>query len=88
MVSPALVALTGDALVVDFSVEMTVELDVHPAPSGLDDLDLGEQSEAEAAMTGGRRLRRSTSALGREDRGPRRPVPISFCPEESIQHHR
>jgi hypothetical protein len=49
MLSPALVALNRDAFVIDQSVETSVDLDGHRAPSDLDELALGEDPEADAA---------------------------------------
>ena len=49
MLSPVLAALSRDGFVNDQSVESTVDLDGHRAPSDLDDLALGEESEADAA---------------------------------------
>ena len=49
MLSPALVELNRDVFVIDQTVESTVDLDSHRAPSDLDELGLGEQPDAEAA---------------------------------------
>ena len=49
MLSPALVALNRDAFVIDESVETTVDLDGHRAPSDLDELGLGEELETSAS---------------------------------------
>jgi hypothetical protein len=49
MLSPGLVSLNRDGFVVDHSVETTVDLHGHRAPSGLDDLVLGEEPDADAA---------------------------------------
>jgi hypothetical protein len=48
MLSPALVALNRDAFVIDQTVETTVDLDGHRAPSDLDELNLGGEPEVEA----------------------------------------
>jgi hypothetical protein len=49
MLSPALVALNRDAFVIDQIVETTVDLDSHRTASDLDDLDLDDEPDAEAA---------------------------------------
>jgi hypothetical protein len=49
MLSPALVALNRDAFVIDDGVESTVDLQGHRAPSDLDELALGDESELEVA---------------------------------------
>jgi hypothetical protein len=49
MLSPALVALNRDAFVINQGVETTVDPHGHCAPSGLDDLVLGEEPDADAA---------------------------------------
>ena len=49
MLSPALVALNRDAFVVDETHETTVDLDGHRAASDLDELDLDDESDSEAA---------------------------------------
>jgi hypothetical protein len=49
MLSPALAALNRDAFVIDQSVETTVDLDGHRAPSDLEELALGEEPEEDAA---------------------------------------
>ena len=49
MLSPALVALHRDAFIIDGSVETTVDLDGHRAPSDLDELALDDEPDAEAA---------------------------------------
>jgi len=49
ILSPSLVALNRDAFIVDGTAETTVDLDAHRAASDLDELVLGEDSEADAA---------------------------------------
>ena len=49
MLSPALVALSRDAFVIDQSIETTVDLDGHRAASDLDELALDDEPDAEAA---------------------------------------
>jgi hypothetical protein len=49
MLSPALVALNRDAFVLNESPETTVDLDGHRAASDLDELDLDDEPDAEAA---------------------------------------
>ena len=49
MLSPALVALNRDTFVVDESAETTVDLDGHRAASDLDELDLDDEPDSEAA---------------------------------------
>lgn len=49
MLSPALVDLNRDAVVIDEELETTVDLDGHRASSGLDELALDDEREAEAA---------------------------------------
>jgi hypothetical protein len=49
MLSPALVALNRDAFVSDQSVETSVDLDGHRAASDLDELNLNEGYDVEAA---------------------------------------
>ncbi|MGZ6565461.1 MAG: hypothetical protein ACXVH1_39075 [Solirubrobacteraceae bacterium] len=49
MLSPALVALNREALVIDTCVETTVGLDGHRAASDLDELGLDDEPDAEAA---------------------------------------
>ena len=49
MLSAALVELNRDAFVIGSTIETTVEIDAHRAPSDLDDLALENESEADAA---------------------------------------
>jgi hypothetical protein len=49
MLSPALVDLNRDAVVIDEELETTVDLDGHRASSGLDELALDDEREAEVA---------------------------------------
>jgi hypothetical protein len=49
MLSPALAALNRDAFVSDNNIQTTVDIDAHRAPSDLDDLVLGGESEVDAA---------------------------------------
>jgi hypothetical protein len=80
MLSPALVAQNRDAFVVDLGVETTVDPDAHRATSDLDDLDLGEQSEAERVDRGA--ALPPAVAIGVGAGGPRsaQARPCSLCP--------
>ena len=49
MLSPALSALNHDTFVIDRCVESTVDLDRHSAASDLDELELDDERDAEAA---------------------------------------
>jgi hypothetical protein len=49
MLSPSLVALSRDAFVIDRAVETTVDLHGHRAASDLQELNLGDDPEVEAA---------------------------------------
>jgi hypothetical protein len=49
MFSPALVALNRDGFIVDAGVDTTVDLDRHRAASDLDELELDDEPDAEAA---------------------------------------
>jgi hypothetical protein len=48
MLSPTLVALNRDAIVLDHSVDSTVDLDCHRAASDLDDLALDGEQDGDA----------------------------------------
>jgi hypothetical protein len=49
MLSPALVALNHDAFVIDERAETTVDLEAHRSASGLEELALDDEPDAEAA---------------------------------------
>ena len=49
MLSPALVALNRDAFLIDQSIETTVDLHGHRAPSDLQELNLGDEPEVDVA---------------------------------------